>query len=41
MPDITIAVRMDADNGILDYYLIPAIDVETRRSVWRKTTIFA
>lgn len=29
MPDITIAVRMEADNRqILDYYLIPAIDVE-------------
>jgi DNA invertase Pin-like site-specific DNA recombinase len=29
MPDITIAVRMDTDNRqILDYYLIPAIDVE-------------
>ncbi len=29
MPDITIAVRMDADNReVLDYYLIPAIDVE-------------
>lgn len=29
MPDITIAVRMEADNQqILDYYLIPAIDVE-------------
>ncbi len=29
MPDITIAVRLDATNrGILDYYLIPAIDVE-------------
>ena len=29
MPDITIAVRMDTGNRqILDYYLIPAIDVE-------------
>ena len=29
MPDITIAVRMEADNStILDYYIIPAIDVE-------------
>ena len=29
MPDITIAVRMEPDNRqILDYYLIPAIDVE-------------
>jgi len=29
MPDITIAVRMEADNRqILDYYLIPGIDVE-------------
>lgn len=29
MPDITIAVRMDATNRqILDYYLIPALDVE-------------
>ncbi|MGE0252420.1 MAG: recombinase family protein [Dongiaceae bacterium] len=29
MPDITIVVRMEADNRqILDYYLIPAIDVE-------------
>lgn len=29
MPDITIAVRMDANNrDILDYYLIPALDVE-------------
>ena len=29
MPDITIVVRMDADNReVLDYYLIPAIDVE-------------
>lgn len=29
MPDITIAVRMQVDNEqILDYYLIPAIDVE-------------
>jgi DNA invertase Pin-like site-specific DNA recombinase len=29
MPDITIAVRMEADNvRILDYYLIPAMDVE-------------
>jgi len=29
MPDITIVVRMEADNRqILDYYMIPAIDVE-------------
>lgn len=29
MPDITIVVRLDETNrGILDYYLIPAIDVE-------------
>lgn len=29
MPDITVAVRMEADNRqVLDYYLIPAIDVE-------------
>lgn len=29
MPDITIAVRMDSTNrDVLDYYLIPAIDVE-------------
>ncbi len=29
MPDITIVVRMEANNRqILDYYLIPAIDVE-------------
>ena len=32
MPDITIAVRMEADNRqILDYYLIPGIDVENPR----------
>lgn len=29
MPDITIAVRMDEDNkDILDYYILPALDVE-------------
>lgn len=29
MPDITIAIRMDATNKeILDYYLLPAIDIE-------------
>ncbi len=32
MPDITIAIRMDAGNeDILDYYLLPTLDIETSR----------
>ncbi len=32
LPDITIAVRMDANNQVpLDYYLLPALDIENHR----------
>ena len=32
MPDITIAIRMDSENkNILDYYLLPTLDIESSR----------
>ncbi len=32
MPDITIAIRMDANNeDVLDYYLLPTLDIESSR----------
>ena len=36
-PDITIAVRMDATNeGIRDYYILPALDMTWENLQWRK-----